>query len=507
MDEFQSLRSIQPWGAIQLKRKWTRGRSDIDVEATSGQLRRQTLRRNLTLGVFAAGLASLPVLASSAPGLPVGPNLTYGDGSHPISPHTLGSNPAGAAASRRVGVQFGLGSLGAGYEFGDIGVVEQRLIDLVVDNTDVQEGEVDSLFDALDELGDVLDGDDVTAAGDLSGALLEGGVMRDLGTHANMKVGGYARAPLMPLTIGSAAGGWALELDFDVTGAGGFSIMDDEIRVDTDWQEPVQSNVSAYLQGGYTARASIAPSIRVGEWQDRSLYLGARINHYDTELYRNLIALQGMEDDFDDVVEDELDQRSEQSTEIGLDLGLVYQASIYRAGVTWLNINEPEFDYPDFDRECGGLDGDARRNCEAARVFAGQNPEEYDYRHRNLDLEESWTLNEQVRLDFALHDPGQRMVLALSYDTNSVRDIVGDEYQWLAASAAFQLPWYMAWVPDLRIGYRENQVGSELTYYSAGLTWLGVLSLDVAVADEETEIEEDDVPRSAIGNLSLQMRF
>jgi hypothetical protein len=57
------------------------------------------------------------------------------------------------------------------------------------------------------------------------------------------------------------------------------------------------------------------------------------------------------------------------------------------------------------------------------------------------------------------------------------------------------------------VGYRQNQVGSELDMVSAGLSLFRVLNLDVAAATDKIENDGDDVPRSAMVNLSFELYF
>nr|WP_274522477.1 conjugal transfer protein TraF [Halorhodospira halochloris] len=407
---------------------------------------------------------------ASGGGLTVGPNLTYGDGSHPGSVHTVGANPSGIAAAPRVGMQFGA-SGGVGYEIGDVA----DIIDTANEITDLLDDDDLSLSDAQEQIERLQD------------------FLVDLGRDGRGKL--HIQGTI-PLIVGRADAGWAIGLELGGEAHFGFSILDDELRYVSERRE-VQSKTSAYLKGAEITRIALLPSFQVADWGERGLFVGARVNHYNTEMMRTVIALEDTDQDFGDMVLDEVDRQRESSTAIGIDLGVTYQSSVFKSGLTWLNVNEPTFDFPEVGVNCSQITDEAlQTNCYTAQSFGDRIP-----------LEETWTLNEQARAEFALHDPGQRFVLAASYDLNSVRDVSGDEYQWLALSASYRLPWFLSWIPDMRLGYRENQVGSELSYYSAGLTWLGVLNLDAAVSEQTIDHEGDSVPRSAMINLGLQVRF
>nr|WP_274521754.1 conjugal transfer protein TraF [Halorhodospira halochloris] len=396
--------------------------------------------------------------------------MSYADGSYPGSVHTIGANPAGIAAAPRVGMQFGV-SGGIGYELGDV--------------TDI--------IDTIDDISDLLDKDNLTLedAEEEIDHLQQ--LLVDLGRDGRGKIHGQGTIPLI---VGRADAGWAVGIELGGEVHIGFSILDDELRYVAESQE-VQSSTSAYLKGAQITRVGLVPSLQVADWGDRALFVGARLNHFKAEMYKSVIALEETERDFADIVNDEIDRQSNSSSAIGVDLGVVYQSNIFRGGFTWLNVNEPTFDFPTVGVNCAQIeDHDLQTNCFTAQSFGDR-----------IRLQETWTLNEQARAEFAVHDPSQRFVLAASYDLNSVRDVSGDEYQWLALGASYRLPWFLSWIPDLRVGYRENQVGSELSYYSAGLTWLGVLSLDAAVSEQTIDHDGNSIPRSAMANLGLQMRF
>ncbi|BAU57643.2 hypothetical protein HH1059_09490 [Halorhodospira halochloris] len=397
-----------------------------------------------------------------------GPGLVYGDGTHTGSLHTSLANPAGTPASPRVGVQFGA-NVGFGYELGDM----NQIIDSVDEVMDLLDKEFESFSEAKEGV-DALDD-----------------VLKQLGEHGRgkLRAGGS-----VPIVVGRADAGWALGIELGSDFSAGFSVLDDPLRVENN---EVKTETSLYLKGAQVQRLSLAPGLKVADWDGRNLYVGARVNYYSADMYKTVVPLDGQDGDDFEIVSDELDRQVNSSTALGFDLGAVYQTSYFRGGVTWLNVNEPEFDFPSVGVGCGQIaDASQKRNCEAAQYFGDR-----------ISLQETWKLNDQARGELALHDPSQRLVLSASYDFNTVRDVSGDEYQWLAMSASYRLPWYLKWIPDMRVGYRENQAGSELSYYSLGLTWLGVLSLDAALSDQTIDHDGDSWPRSAMVNIGLQMRF
>ena len=436
------------------------------------------MRKALKQTGVAAGVAGVMGLWSGAAaalgnGVVVTPGLVVGEGSHAGSVHTIGSNPSGVAASPRVGVQFGLGSVGAGYEV----------------------GKVDNLVDEVEALEEDLNKDNLTLTE--AETIIDDAerVLARLGEDGWGKLTLHGRPPVMPLIAGSARSGWSVGFDAEATAQAGFRVLDDYIRF-VPLSQSLQSRTSVYGKGGRLARVSVLPSFRIGEWSEGDLFFGARLSQYEAELGKTVIALEE-DSEFDEALEDDLKDKTRSTSAAGLDLGLTFKSSFFTAGATWLNVNEPSFDYPTIGTDCDSYtDTNLQNNCYTAASFGDR-----------IDLRETWTLNEQMRLEGAVHTPNERLTVAFSQELNSVRDMSGDEYQWQTLSASFRLPWYLGWVPDLRAGYRQNLVGTELSYTSVGLTWLGILSLDAAMANETIEIDGDEAPRSAMVNLGLQMRF
>ena len=436
-----------------------------------------------------------------AGGLPLSGGSTLGDGSHFDSIYTIGNNPAGLTASPRVGFQMGIVSAGFGYELGDLDNFTDTFDDTLQDLDDLaflgtataefDDAEPDEKLDILEELEDRFPGlevDENTDKNDLQDFLDErvdqtadnlDASLTSLEEDGYLGLQIHAR-PLMPLIVGRADAGWAFGVDAALDLHGRLTVLNNGVDQDKlkDGDDDA-FEAAAYLQGGQSIRTSVSGALRVQEHSNRTVHVGGRVNHYDVELYRTLNHLAGGEE-AEDTLSDDLDDNAESSSSLGFDLGAVYQSSYFTGGVSWLNINEPEFDYPDIE----------------TAAYADRVPPS-----------ESWTMEDQVRFEGALHDSQHRYTLAVSYDNDSVTDMTGAEYQWLSYSAAVSMPWYMKWVPDLRLGYRENRTGTELSYYSLGLNWLGVVSLDVALSDETVESGDDDIPRSAYANLGFQMRF
>jgi hypothetical protein len=126
--------------------------------------------------------------------------------------------------------------------------------------------------------------------------------------------------------------------------------------------------------------------------------------------------------------------------------------------------------------------------------FAGQN---------RISLNETHVMTGQSTIDAAINTENKRWRLAASYDLQSIRDPLGDEYQWASASAAYVTTWLVGG----RVGITKNLVGSELTMANVGLTLLGVVNLDLRYSLDSIEIDGSSAPRAFGINLGFESSF
>jgi len=114
-------------------------------------------------------------------------------------------------------------------------------------------------------------------------------------------------------------------------------------------------------------------------------------------------------------------------------------------------------------------------------------------------------MQQQLKFEASLNSESKLFAINASLDANSVTDPFGDEYQWMVANISFNFnSWF---IPDLRVGYRANLAGSELTYGTVGLSAFKMLTVDVAYGLEEVIIDGETAPRSFAANIGFQLSF
>lgn len=420
---------------------------------------------------------------------PQGSNLTYGAVSNGQSIISDITNPAaGAAVLQQDGNQYRLGtpgSVGAGFEF----------------------GEVDDLYDRIDaesaKFQNIQTPTDVSSA---AAAVAEiDATLASLNTVlADVQADGYAKVFAsvdVPLVIAHKGLGGSLAMDFNksfATRATGlhetvtFNSADALIGVDDATDDigltlvsgiptnfTIDNDSSILIKASMVTDLSLGYSRPVFKTEEATLYAGARAHHYTVEQSRLAVRMTDLVD-VQQQFEDALDQDRSSDTGMGLDVGALWVSEHYRAGATLTNINEPEFDTGTIDLTGYTLTGPIAQQ---------------------LISENKFTMEQQLTLEAALYTASQNWVISGAYDANAVQDALGDEYQWATVSAAYATDsWFL---PGIRAGIRKNLAGTEINYYSLGAT-LAMVNLDVAWSNDEVTIDGETVPRGAIVNLGIE---
>lgn len=222
----------------------------------------------------------------------------------------------------------------------------------------------------------------------------------------------------------------------------------------------------------------------VPAWKEGSLATGVRVKFYRVGLKRYAVRMADGEDAIKQFEKDvEKDEDIPLSTGFGVDAGVLWTNPRYRAGLWVNNVNSPKFKYNRLDMTTyENPNGDVVNSLAAGKTYE-MKPQ--------VHVEGAWT-------------PFGNFVFNVTADANESPDPIGRDYQWVTASAAYATNTW--WIPGLRAGYRKNLAGSELSYGTLGMRWLGV-DLDVAAALENMDLEGDSVPRGMMLYLSSSMSF
>jgi hypothetical protein len=457
--------------------------------------------------VVAVMIAAPAALSDTLGSLSMGQDITYGGASHPRTVQSALHNPASPAASDRRGVWFGLGGASASYELGDVRGFEGRLNDIAdalnqeFQGADVRE-KVENAQDTLNSVNAFTD---------------------ELGQRGYANLQGRVQPPMMPLGAGLPGLGGQFSLGVEPMGNARVEFLNDPLCVngpeseintiraatnrfddllcedDLGGEVSLSSDSSAFIKGAAGTVASLGYSSEALFRRDGELILGTRLNRYDLELAKGVHKLanedrSGESADIIDGLEDEFDRNTREASATGMDLGVLWKAHRYRLGATIYNVNEPSFAYPAIGNDCQALDGNAKSNCNAADELSGQ-----------LDNNETHTMEQQIELEAGVFSSDRTWSLTSTYDVSSAPDVLGNEQQWFSLTGSLSPRGW--WIPGLRLGYQANQAGSELGYYTGGLTLFRLINIDAAVSRETVEVDGEEAPRSARVSLGLEVFF
>jgi hypothetical protein len=330
----------------------------------------------------------------------------------------------------------------------------------------IEMGDVSDLSDQMEDLEDILDNGSGTQAE-------ANAIVDEIGDTAYIKTSVSMQVPLMPIIYKTKNSG-AFMLDSSISATIKGSLLASEV------DSSLNSDTSFYAQTVTDLNIGLGYSQAMWQNAHGMLVGGVKANLHQLSLGRALAKLDDSTD-VDDAISDGLSDDSVSSVGVGLDLGAVWVSHYYQLGLTIANVNEPEFD--------------------GVTIATNAASDKY-----GIGATDTYTMEMQTTVDFAISTSGKQLTLGMSYDTNPVVDAVGDEYQWAAASLSYYGDSHF--LPGIRVGLRQNLAGTELSYATAGLTLLKRLNLDLAVALETVEDSDGEaIPRSFYFALGYDTAF
>jgi len=487
-------------------------------------------RANL-MSCFAALLAT--GVATAAPiQQPPGANLVYGDVSRPMGVLPTSSNPAAAAASDALaGEQGGASGTGlsaaAGLEYGNV----QGLFDLYDTITqayapsepgtgggpgqepgDRPEGGIN--------LGDVLDTLDPQYRELLDAVAQE--VATQYALLAVIAAEGYGKAWLsgdLPLAIGNDFLGGSLKLGLSWSGSSKAFGLVEPIAFDLD---AAREAVQAWVDTPVTLRAAeiqvsdditlqpvpdtnavlftiendsslVVKSTRTKEltlgysreaWSGESgrLFLGSDVRFIFRDLSRLSVRFGDITDSKElfDAIRN-ADYRSDRG--VSVDIGALWAGSNYQIGASVININEPEFVYPEVNLQ--------PYTSEGVINF--------------LLTDQTYIMDRQAKLEASVFTTNRRWSGHMGVDLDPATDPMGDTFQWLSLSAGLNTGSW--WLPAARVGFRRNLEGTQLSYLGLGITAFKYLNIDIASALNTVEIEGRKLPQGLMGSIGFTIAW
>ena len=351
----------------------------------------------------------------------------------------------------------------------------------------IEMGDVSDLSDRAEKIEDIIDNSTAgTAAADETRVEA---ILADIGDSAYVKTSASLQVPLMPVIYKTDNNG-AFVLDASISTVAKANVVSSDVSVDPGTNE-LDTDASFNAKTAVDLAIGLGYSQSMWENSHGMLVGGIKATMHNISMGHALVSLNDDDTDAGDAISDAIDDKAVESTGFGIDLGAVWVSNYYQVGVTFANVNEPEFDGVSLDTTC------ITESCSAASslVTAGK-----------VTSGGKYVMEMQTTIDAAFSTRGKQVTLGMSYDTNAVKDAVGDEYQWAAASLSYYGDSHF--LPGIRIGYRQNMAGTELSYASLGLTMFKRLNIDLAVALDTVEDEDgDELPRGGYFSIGYDTAF
>ncbi|MFT2099560.1 conjugal transfer protein TraF [Marinomonas sp. 2405UD66-6] len=443
---------------------------------------------------------------------PIGSSITLGGYGNRHALSTASGNPASSYLMANLeGFRVGfLGPLGISVEGGGVNTINDKVDELTaifdtdftenIDLDAIQAGAQAAAQAEIDNGGTSADAEDaandyIVAEVDIIEADINvilnsaDGVVSDISETVYAKSAMTLQAPFTPIIYKTRRRNvFTLEASASIVGRA--SILSDNLTltglddfynasttndfqnvVDAGVEADLETDTSAYIKRASDYRLSLGYSTMFSRSTTDTVILGGRLNFHRLALGQKLTVLTE-EDDPSVSYGDFFISRDKISTGISLDLGALLVRRNFQLGMTLSNVNEPTFKYEEIGN-CSGLTGADLTNCNAAVNFASSG---------DIDLNETYKMEAQMTIDAAIKSKDQHLSLGGSYDVNPIKDPLGDEYQWSVVSLSFFSDYLL--IPGIRAGIRQNLVGNELTYYTAGMTLSRRLDVDLAYAPE-----------------------
>ena len=365
-------------------------------------------------------------------------------------------------------------------------------------------GDVENFSDDLDELIDIID--DASATQDSVSDVLDrfNNTLQAAGESGYIKGTVGFGLPLPRFVHRSDKFGASFGVSASVQRQVSLSLLDSALSFD-EQNGTFATATSLYLKSGIEKSVAFSyskPLLSVKNNRllgEPKLYAGLTAKIISLELSKQVSPLQQLEGrNISSVLEDEYDSNLNESTQLGLDAGVVWDAGKYRLGLTLQNINSPSFDYGDIGTDCESREENSasRSSCEAARLFIQQRGE--------IQAGETHRMSARTRVD-GLYHFNPKWFASASLDLARYNDIVGFENQWLHVATAYQFNNNI--LPSLRVGLQKNLAGEKLASLTMGMNLFKYVSLDMEYGLESTSFDDTSTPRRFGIALGVEEKF
>ncbi len=244
----------------------------------------------------------------------------------------------------------------------------------------------------------------------------------------------------------------------------------------------INNDSTLLTKASKTTELSFGYSREAARFGNGTLFVGAEGKFFDLRLSRIGVRFGDITDS-EELFEAIRDSNFISDFGAGLDLGVLWVAPRYQVGGSITNVNEPKFIYP-------GVDTDGYQD---------------EFVVRRLFRDQRYKMERQIKLEASAFSPGRRWGVHAGVDVNAIEDPMGDDFQWLTISGGWNFS--NKWFRDARFGWRRNMAGSQLDYFSAGVTAFKWFNIDLALELDRVELKDKTLPRGILLSMGFQLDF
>lgn len=424
--------------------------------------------------LFAAGVSANQSL--NKPGY----SATIGGVSNISTVHSSSHNPA--ANNLLIGegekLRFGyLSNLGAYVELGESKDLDKK---------------IDKIVDFIDDAG---------SAGEYINYV--NSVVDDINQGGQFRAGASVSAPFVPMLIKSdlARGTFSINANYSVQVRGQMHM--DKLPPTNNVEDWNGKNFDSALDmhSAKILHASIGYGTNLSDLLELDnthgqLEAGARLNIYGVEMGRSFNSVlkeikSNGNDKFSDNLTDNLFDNTKKTTKADLDIGALWHADSYQAGVTVYNLAQNKFKGPDISQrltnqyDIGALDS-----------LSGKG---------KVRVQNEVKLTTHAVLEGAWFPMGRQLSISGYATAGKATNFVGDKSQFIGAAVGyFPDSWI---IPAVRAGYNKNLAGTKLSTINAGTTMFGVFNLDLAMSTKKSSIDGTSLPRYLAVSIGFEEKF
>lgn len=360
-------------------------------------------------------------------------------------------------------------------------------------------GPIDNFVDDINSIIDLLDDPNARPENESSDELLTrfNSTLAKIGDSGYIKKNISISAPLFPLYYRLDQLGGVIGMDLSFNSYIGTRLLISPLGFGDNL---FKTSTSLYLKSGLEKKLSVSYGRSIiNEDVGGHLHVGMKVNIINLELRKQITLLQELAGEgVGSYIRDQYDNNGRTKTNIGIDVGAVWDTREYRLGLVLENINAPSFAYGTIGENCVTPNNTSASasNCQAAANFIQA--------RGDLKAREIHKKKPLLRTN-GLYKITNKWLASVALDLSDYEDVVGFENQWIHLSTNYETQNFL--IPSARIGYQKNLSGSKTSSFTFGLSLFKYFSFDFEYGLDNVIVNGSEYPRRLGFAMSITESF